>query len=208
MPARSSVTALSTEAVVDAALAIVERDGSDGLSMRRLADELGAAVTAIYWHVGNRDALVDHLVERLMSEMGVVHARGRSPRARVASLTRELRQRLLARPHLVALADQRGLTPRLFQPVQSALADELRGLGLRGRRAARVIQMLQCHVVASVVLSRAVARSTAQQSTEHSAWDDPADPELVTALASAPDLDDAFALGLEALLDRLLPGPG
>jgi AcrR family transcriptional regulator len=193
--------------VVDAALAIVERDGSDGLSMRRLAEELGAAVTAIYWHVGNRDALVDHLVERLMAEMGTVHARGRSPRGRITSLTRELRQRLLARPHLVALADQRGLTPRLFQPVQSALADELRGLGLRGRRAARVIQVLQCHVVASVVLSRAVGRSTAQQSTERSVWDDAADPELVTALASAPDLDDAFALGLEALLDRLLPEP-
>jgi len=37
-------------------------------------------------------------------------------------------------------------------------------------------------------------------------WDEiPADPELVEALATEPDLDAAFSLGLDGLLDRLLP---
>jgi TetR/AcrR family tetracycline transcriptional repressor len=196
---------LSKQDVVEAALRVVERDGADALTMRRLADELGAAVTAIYWHVGNRDALVDLLVARLLDEMGDVHATGDDPRARIAGLAQELRLRLLARPHLIALADQRGLTPAMFQPVQAALAGELASLGITGHRAGRIIQMLQCHVVASVVFARAINRSRARQGTNPLVWEGRlADPELVDALATAPDLDAAFSIGLDALLDHLL----
>jgi AcrR family transcriptional regulator len=191
--------------IVEAALRIVEREGASALTMRRLADELGAAVTAIYWHVGNRDALVNLLVERLIEDMGDVHAAGRTPRSRIAGLARELRARLLARPHLIALADQRGMTAAMFQPVQAALAEELATIGVSGRRAGKVIKMLQCHVVASVVLARAVDRSQAHDTTETVVWEGrTSDPDLVEALATEPDLDAAFAFGLDALLDRLL----
>ena len=204
-PAAPAGGGLSGDDVVDAALRVVEREGADALTMRRLADELGAAVTAIYWHVGNRDALVDLLVERLLEEMGDVHATGRDPRARIAGLAHELRARLLARPHLVALADQRGLTAAMFQPMQAALAGELATMGITGRRAGQVIQMLQCHVVASVVLARAIDRSQAHDTTDPVVWADrAADPELVEALATAPDLSAAFTFGLDALLDRLI----
>lgn len=196
---------LSSEDVVEAALRVVERDGAGGLTMRRLADELGAAVTAIYWHVGNRDALVELLVARLLDEMGHVHATGSDPRARIAGLAHELRQRLLARPHLIALADQQGLTPAMFQPVQAALADELAGMGITGERAGHLIQMLQCHVVASVVLARTLDRSTMREGTDPLVWEGRlADAELVHTLATAPDLDLSFSIGLDALLERLL----
>jgi AcrR family transcriptional regulator len=196
---------LGADDVVDAALRIVEREGADALTMRRLADELGTAVTSIYWHVGNRDALVDRLVERLVEDMGDVHATGRTPRARIANLTGQLRDRLLARPHLIALADQRGMTAAMFQPVQMALADELAATGVTGRRAAQVIQVLQCHVVASVVLARAVDRSPARGGADADAWAGRSDdPELVATLVGEPDLDAAFAFGLDALLGVLL----
>ena len=61
---------LSESDVVEAALRIVESEGVSALSMRRLADELGAAVTAIYWHVGNRDALVELMIGRLLAGDG------------------------------------------------------------------------------------------------------------------------------------------
>ena len=93
---------------------------------------------------------------------------GALPGSRVAGLAHELRARLLARPHLIALADQRGMTAAMFQPVQAALAEELATIGVSGRRAGKVIQMLQCHVVASVVLARAVDRSQAQDTTRPS----------------------------------------
>ena len=69
-----AASGLSESDVIDAALRIVESEGASALSMRRLADELGAAVTAIYWHVGNRDALVELMIGRLLAEMGDVHA--------------------------------------------------------------------------------------------------------------------------------------
>jgi AcrR family transcriptional regulator len=60
----SSVTA---DDVLLAAGRIVERHGVDALTMRRLSEDLGVAVTSIYWHVGNRDAVLDGLVDRLLA---------------------------------------------------------------------------------------------------------------------------------------------
>jgi TetR/AcrR family transcriptional regulator, tetracycline repressor protein len=197
---------LSREDVLEAALRVVETEGASSLTMRRLAEELGTAVTAIYWHVGNRDALVELMIGRLIEEMGDVRATGRRPRQRIVRIAHELRSRLLARPHLIALADQRGMTAAMFQPMQAAVAKELEKTGVTGASAGRTIQVLQCHVVASVVLARAVGRSQTHEGTSIIVWDEiSADPELVAALATEPDLDAAFSIGLEGLLDRLLP---
>jgi AcrR family transcriptional regulator len=56
--------------VLDAATELVRAQGSAALTMRRLAAELGCAVTAIYWNVGNREALLDELVARTVRDMG------------------------------------------------------------------------------------------------------------------------------------------
>lgn len=195
---------LTRELVVDAALRLVESQGSEALTMRRLAEDLGAAVTAIYWHVGNRDTLLDLLVERLLDDMVAIHADGEAPVDRIASLTRQLRAQLLARPHLIALAHQRQKTAAMFQPVQAALARELAALGLRGRGAAPIVRALQFHVVASVVLQRTASRGPGEDVTDPTAWpDDPDDPELVSALSGGPDYDAAFEFGLNALLATL-----
>jgi TetR/AcrR family transcriptional regulator, tetracycline repressor protein len=201
-----AATGLDRDDVVTAAMRIIEADGDGALTMRRLAEELGTAVTAIYWHVGNRDALVDLLIERLMAEMGDVTATGSGPRKRITNLAHELRRRLLAKPHLIALADQRGMTAAMFQPMQAAVATELAKVGIKGAKAGRAIQILQCHVVASVVLARAVGRSRMHEGTTPIVWEDGiADQKLVEALATEPDFGAAFSLGLEGLLDRLLP---
>jgi hypothetical protein len=57
-----------------------------------------------------------------------------------------------------------------------------------------------------VVLARALGRSHTHDTTDPQVWPDaPDDPQLVTALARPPDLDRMFELGLQALLDRVLP---
>ena len=194
---------VSREHVVDTALRLIEECDVEALTMRRLAGELGTAVTAIYWHVGNRDALLDLMVERLVSDMSAVRVTGRTPRARIASVAQQWRQRLWERPHLIAIAHQRGRTGAMFQPIQAALATELAAVGLRGRRAALPVRALQFHVVASVVMQRTAERSNHAEVTEP---EQPDDPELLAALSSPPDYDAVFELGLTALLDRLLSG--
>jgi AcrR family transcriptional regulator len=195
---------LTQDTVVDTAFRLVEEYGAPALTMRRLADELGAAVTAIYWHVGNRDALIDLLVERIVDDMGDVTPAGRTPKTRIASLARSLRRKLIARPHLIGLAHERSKTAALFQPVQAALARELAALGVTGSEAALAIRVLQCHVVASVVLERTTSRGPTRQVTEPTLWpENQDDPELVRGLATEPDFNEVFEYGLEALLATL-----
>lgn len=198
---------VTREEVVDTALRLVEENDIAALTMRRLAAELGTAVTAIYWHVGNRDALIDLLLERLVADMGTVRLTGRTPRSRITSLLRQWRERLWERPHLIALAHERGQTAAMFQPMQAALAQELAAVGLSGERAALAVRVLQVHVVSSVVLARTAARGPVTNPTDPLAWPDAPDPDLVSALATPMDYDEMFRFGLDALLDRLLP-PG
>jgi AcrR family transcriptional regulator len=197
---------VTRDEVVDTALRLIEDNDVSALTMRRLAGELGVAVTSIYWHVGNRDALLDLLVERLLADMGSVRPSGRTPRARITSLLRQWRQRLWERPHLIAVAHERGRTGAMFQPVQAALAQELAAVGLHGRAAALAVRTLQVHVTASVVLERAASRGPATTPTDPTAWRDSSDPGLVAALAEPLDYDEVFTLGVDALLERLLPG--
>ncbi|MGY4919998.1 TetR/AcrR family transcriptional regulator, partial [Streptomyces sp. 900116325] len=94
--ARSSLT---REEVLEAAAALVRQHGPDALTMRKLAAELGTAVTSIYWHVGNRESLLDALVERTVQEMGAVRPAGRTPGAPIVSVAPGLRPEQRAPPH-------------------------------------------------------------------------------------------------------------
>jgi AcrR family transcriptional regulator len=49
---------LTRAQIVEAAIELLDADGVDGLSMRRLGTRLGSAATAVYWHVQSKDNLV------------------------------------------------------------------------------------------------------------------------------------------------------
>src|SRR5690242_5473679 len=55
--------------ILDAALAIADEDGLDGVTMRAVAARVGVSPMALYPHVGSKAALLDGLVERLLSEL-------------------------------------------------------------------------------------------------------------------------------------------
>jgi AcrR family transcriptional regulator len=187
---------------------LVEDYDLDALTMRRLATELGTAVTSIYWHVGNRDALLDLMVDRLLADMRDVTVRGRTPRTRIASLCKQWRQRLWEHPHLIAVAHERGKTAAMFQPMQAALANEFHAVGLRGKAAAAAIRGLQLHVVSSVVVERTAERGPTTDATDPTAWPEITDDPLLVAELSAPvDYQGAFDATLDALLYRLIPTP-
>ncbi|HWK25802.1 MAG TPA: TetR/AcrR family transcriptional regulator [Solirubrobacter sp.] len=62
---------LTREKIVDAALALLERDGLQALSMRRLAQELGTGAASLYWHVGDKEELLNLLLDRIVGETQV-----------------------------------------------------------------------------------------------------------------------------------------
>ncbi|TYC24985.1 TetR family transcriptional regulator [Micromonospora sp. MP36] len=62
---------LSQTAVVDAALAVINREGLGGLSMRRVAQELGTGPASLYAHVSGKEELLELLVDRASAEISV-----------------------------------------------------------------------------------------------------------------------------------------
>ncbi|MEZ0067318.1 TetR/AcrR family tetracycline transcriptional repressor [Streptacidiphilus sp. MAP12-20] len=194
---------LSRDAVLDAAAELVRAQGPAALTMRRLAAELGCAVTAIYWHVGNRETLLDELVARTVKDMGEIHAEGDSPAARAESVALSLRAKLRARPHLIALVHERGLTELMMLPAQRALAHEAHAAGLRGAAAAEAVRALQFQVVGFVLVERNRERAPVQRPGEPDLWDTETaeqDPDLVVAFAAAPDIERLFRATIRGLV--------
>ncbi|MFJ6717016.1 MULTISPECIES: TetR/AcrR family transcriptional regulator [unclassified Streptomyces] len=206
---------LTREEVLDAAASLVRQGGPAALTMRALATELGTAVTSIYWHVGNRESLLDALVERTVREMGEIRPSGRTPAERIVSVARLLRRELRERPHLIAMVHERGLTERMFLPAQQALVREVHCAGLRGARAADAVRAVQFQIVGFLLVERNRERSPAQSPAEGELWDPaaaPDDPALSRALTRPPDPERLFLLSVRALTRALLapdpPGPG
>jgi AcrR family transcriptional regulator len=69
MSATDVRTPLSRERVLEAAVALADRDGADGLSMRRLAAELGVVPMALYKHVANKDEMFDGMIDVVVDEI-------------------------------------------------------------------------------------------------------------------------------------------
>lgn len=209
---RMARAALTREEVLETAATLVRQHGPDALTMRKLAAELGTAVTSIYWHVGNRESLLDALVERTVADLDTIRPRGATPAERLVSVARALRRALRERPHLVAMVHERGLTERMFLPAQRALVHEAHAAGLRGAHAARAVRAVQFQVVGYVLVERNRERAPAQSPAEEELWsgeDAESDDPLARALAAPIDTERLFVDSVRALVDGLLAGaPG
>jgi AcrR family transcriptional regulator len=189
--------------VLGAALEIVETEGADRLTVRGLAAKLGVAVTAIYWHVGDKEALLDGVVGLVIAQLGEVRVAGRGPEARLVSIGRSLRRTLLERADLVALVHRQGRTASLFQPARRVLVRELNAAGLQGPDAALAARAILSLVVGSVLIDRQVERQPAQLDAPGDLWtadDVPDDPELLALLAGPGDEAALFDYTLGVLV--------
>ncbi|HWC37796.1 MAG TPA: TetR family transcriptional regulator [Acidimicrobiales bacterium] len=200
---------LSRDHILDTAFEIVETEGVERLTVRALAAKLGVAVTAIYWHVGDKQAVLDGLVERIIAQLGPVKVRGRQPDDRIMSIGRSLRQTLLRQPDLVAIVHRQGRTAALFQPARRVLVRELTATGLDGADAALAVQAILNLVVGSVLVDRQVERKPAQQQTPEELWtvdDMPDAPELLDHLTHPVEEEGVFDFSLRALVQALVRG--
>jgi len=59
---------ISRDAIVAAAIGLLDREGLAALSMRRLAEELGTGAASLYWHVGSKDGLLDLVLDEVIGE--------------------------------------------------------------------------------------------------------------------------------------------
>jgi AcrR family transcriptional regulator len=193
--------------VLDAAMGILRSDGIEHLTIRGLATKLGVAVTAIYWHVGDKQALLDGLVDRIIDQLGEVSVQGRGTEARLVSIGRSLRRSLLDQADLVAVVQRQGRIAALFQPARRVLVRELTATGLSAPDAAIALQAILNLVVGSVLIDRQVERQPAQRQEPQDLWtaeDVPDAPELLEHLTRPVDEDELFDYSLRALVRAIL----
>lgn len=107
---------LTRTRVLSTALEIIDRDGVEGLSMRRLARALGRDPMILYRHAPNKAALLDGVAELVLTQLKVDPA---DPDwlAQLRTVARNYRQIALAHPHVVPLLVTRPVaTPLALRP--------------------------------------------------------------------------------------------
>jgi AcrR family transcriptional regulator len=107
---------ITRDVVLAAALELIDRDGADGLSMRRLARALGRDPMIIYRHAPNKAALLDGVAETVLAQL-TVNPADPDWTAQLRTVARDYRRLALAHPHVVPLLVTRPLaTPLALRP--------------------------------------------------------------------------------------------
>jgi AcrR family transcriptional regulator len=100
---RPAKTPLSQEAVVDAALAILQSDGLEAVTMRRVASALDTGAASLYVYVSGREGLLQAMLDRVISTIKLDAPNPSRWRMQLHSLLRRMRQTLVAHPGIAAI---------------------------------------------------------------------------------------------------------
>lgn len=202
---------LDRDDIVERALEMVEQGGAAALTMRKLASELGVTTTTIYWHVGDRDALVASVIERVAHRQAELVVKGASARDRVMCVARHVWRSALAHRNVTALAHQVGATSLLELPLEITLARELDAAGVHGEAARDALRaILMCIAGFLVVAFRSEGRGAGSPRNQpHALWADVVDdsiaPATLAAMRIPPELDPLFETTVRAVVDSFVP---
>ena len=200
---------LDREQVVDCALGLIEANGADSLSMRKLAAELGVTTNTIYWHVGSREELIVAVISRLAEQQAKVRVSGSTPRARVTSAARNIWRNALAHRNVTALASQVGATTLLELPLEVALVAELEAAGVTGERARDALRSILMVVAGFLVGAWRRDHVATPELRPDALWAAVDDPRIsaatVEAIAEPSDLDALFDVAVRAVVDAYVP---
>ena len=108
---------LSREVVLAKALEVVDADGLEALTMRRLGQELGRDPMSLYRYAENRAALLDGVTELVLNEL-TIHPQDPDWKAQLRQIAHDLRRLALQHPNVVPLLVTRPLsTPLGLRPL-------------------------------------------------------------------------------------------
>lgn len=189
---------LTRQMMIDTALRLLDEVGLDGLTVRRLASELGVQSPALYWHLRNKQELLDGMADAIVLAAGMGPPRdGESWQDWLARRARAYRASLLAhRDGARLVANAASLSPatvRMFDEELTAMV----GRGFTPALALRTITALTRYVNGCVL----------QEQTERREQAD-APPDRLAALAGLLDGSDGGDRGREATLIAALRESG
>lgn len=202
---------LNRERIVAAALEVIDREGVEGLSMPKLARQLGVGVMSLYSHVANKDDLLDAAAQQVLASLP--EPSGRGWRERIRSHFGSLRAALLAHPGLGhVLANKNVATPIVLDLLERNLT-ELTRAGLEDEDAVRLYYALLAYTLGFVAweLPRAHAADPAEYARRWRLAIATTSPDthptlhrLEESLASVAT-DDQYHDGIDRLLSSARP---
>jgi AcrR family transcriptional regulator len=148
------------EKLVEAAIAILSRDGADGLSMRTLARELNRTAASLYNHVRNKQDLFGEIAEQMCADFAAPDKR-LPPLDYLLEANRAYRAMLLAvRDSPVAFENSLPTTP-LRVAIIRAISDAYIALGVPAESLMMVSNMVNNYVLSFVADERRFQSRTA-----------------------------------------------
>ena len=117
--------ALSRDVIVREAIVVLDAEGIEALSMRKLGARLNAGATSLYRHVATKDELMELAVDEVFGEIAVPDADSPDWRAAVTEAAWSFRATALRHPWLASVLGQAGLAylgPRLMSVTERLAA--------------------------------------------------------------------------------------
>jgi AcrR family transcriptional regulator len=199
---------LSLERIVATAVELLDAEGVDGLTMRRLADRLGSGAMSLYWYVDNKEAVFDLALDSVLGYGGPPQtAASQDWRGEVVHMLEDWRASMLRHPWSAALLPRRALGPNMLSRLE-LLSRTLSGAGVADADLNVAIWSLWNYVMGATIT---------RGSFELSDDDRVAAQQRLTGLSERyptiersrllldNDWDGAFRSGLDFLLDGLAP---
>jgi TetR/AcrR family transcriptional regulator, tetracycline repressor protein len=203
---RPTRPALSREYILRATLALIDTDGVEAFSMRRLGAHLGVDPMSIYHYLPNKGALFDGVVELIWTEVSLDALGEHQPwPEQAAAVMRRFRAALRAHPKAVPIVGTRpAVTPAMLDLLERAL----HMLTSAGLPDAAAIDLMNClaaftigHVLAEV--GEPVGGDEIAPASVYTALSADSHPHLVAAFTGGYgyDPDGQFEHGLTALIN-------
>jgi len=206
--AQRNEPALSLDRIVATAVELLDTEGVDGLTMRRLADRLGAGAMSLYWHVGNKEEVFDLALDMVLKPCAPPPISGAQDwRSEVRDLLEDWRAVMLRHPWSASLLPRRALGPNILNRLE-LLSKSLSRAGVADADLNVAIWSLWNFVIGATVTRASFDLSEEAQTA--------AQDRLATLGEHYPtiarsrllldsDWDGTFRRGLDFLLDGLAP---
>ncbi|RKT11794.1 TetR family transcriptional regulator [Streptomyces sp. 1114.5] len=206
--ARPRTPLLSRERIVAAALRLIDDEGLDALSTRRLAGELSVSGPSLYNHFATKDELLDAVVDSVIGEVDLsmfgAPAGGTVPWPQaLRDWARSYRAALAAHPNIVpVLAQGPGRRPNALR-LADAVFGHLVEAGWPRGQATRIGALMRYFVTGSALASFAAGFPADAEVYDAADYPHLGEAHRLAGHRGAVD-EGAFETGLEALLDGLV----
>ena len=210
-PRKKGVEPLARERIVEAAVRIIDEEGLEALSMRRLGAALGVNPMAAYYHVPNKAALYDLVLEALMTEVDLSRIDAGAPLSdQVKQAARAYRGAILAHPRAIPVMAMRSLrTAAALRPVEPLLGI-LYATGLSSNEAMAAVDCIAQFILGGTVgYYHHVVDSEIAEHRDFETLDPAEFPNLSRMIAEGryAGFEAEFEFGLDAMVRGLLQGP-